>query len=57
MNVLLTEDGQHYQYPQMGDGRSLEIDIGGFTTDFLTVNQGGKVDYALGLGQALPSNE
>jgi len=47
MNVLLTEDGQHYQYPQIGDGRSLVIDIGGFTTDFLAVNQGGEVDYAL----------
>lgn len=47
MNVLLTEDGQHYQYPQIGDGRSLVIDIGGFTTDFLAVNQGGLVDYAL----------
>ena len=29
MNVLLTEDGQHYQYPQISDGRSLVIDIGG----------------------------
>ena len=47
MNVLLTEDGQHYQYPQIGGGRSLVIDIGGFTTDFLAVNQGGEVDYAL----------
>jgi hypothetical protein len=47
MNVLLTEDGQHYQYPQIGDGRSLVIDIGGFTTDFLGVKQGGEVDYAL----------
>ena len=47
MNVLLTEDGQHYQYPQIGDGRSLVIDIGGFTTDFLAVNQGGEVDYVL----------
>lgn len=47
MNVLLTEDGQHYQYPQIGEGRSLVIDIGGFTTDFLAVNQGGEVDYAL----------
>ena len=47
MNVLLTEDGQHYQYPQIGDGRSLVIDIGGFTTDFLAVNQGGEVDYSL----------
>ena len=47
MNVLLAEDGQHYQYPQIGDGRSLVVDIGGFTTDFLAVNQGGEVDYAL----------
>ena len=47
MNVLLTEDGQHYQYPQIGDGRSLVVDIGGFTTDFLAVNQGGEVDYTL----------
>ena len=47
MNVLLTEDGQHYQYPQIGEGRSLVIDVGGFTTDFLAVNQGGEVDYAL----------
>jgi len=52
MNVLLTEDGQHYQYPQIGDGRSLVIDIGGFTTDFLAVNQGGEVDYAL--AQSVP---
>jgi len=47
MNVLLTEDGQHYQHTQVGDGRSLVIDIGGFTTDFLAVNPGGEVDYAL----------
>ncbi len=47
MNVLLTEDGQHYQQTGINDGRSLVIDIGGFTTDFLAVNQGGEVDYAL----------
>jgi hypothetical protein len=47
MNVLQTEDGQHYQSPQIGDGGSLVIDIGGFTTDFLAINQGGKVDYVL----------
>jgi len=52
MNVLLTEDGQHYCYPQIGDGRSLVIDVGGFTTDFLAVNQGGEVDYAL--AQSVP---
>lgn len=47
MNVLLTEDGQHYQHAHVGDGRSLVIDIGGFTTDFLAVNPGGEVDYSL----------
>ena len=35
MNVLLTEDGQHCQYPQIGDGQSQVIAIGGFSTDFL----------------------
>jgi hypothetical protein len=44
MNVLLTEDGQHYQYPNVGAGRSLVIDIGGFTIDWLAVNPGGEVD-------------
>jgi hypothetical protein len=52
MNVLLTEDGQHYRYPQIGGGRALVIDIGGFTTDFLAVNQGGEVDYSL--AQSVP---
>jgi hypothetical protein len=47
MNVLLTEDGQHYQHANIGDGRTLVIDIGGFTTDFLAVNPGGEVDYSL----------
>lgn len=47
MNVLLTEDGQHYQHAHVGDGRTLVIDIGGFTTDFLAVNPGGEVDYSL----------
>jgi len=47
MNVLLTEDGQHYQHAHVGEGRSLVIDVGGFTTDFLAVNPGGEVDYSL----------
>ena len=47
MNVLLTEDGQHYQHTEIHDGRSLVIDIGGFTTDYLAVNPGGEVDYSL----------
>lgn len=52
MNVLLTEDGQHYLHANVGDGRSLVIDIGGFTTDFLAVNPGGEVDYSL--AQSVP---
>ena len=47
MNVLLTEDGQHYQHSEITGGRSLVIDIGGFTTDWLAVNPGGEVDYSL----------
>jgi hypothetical protein len=47
MNVLLTEDGQHYQYTDIHGGRSLVIDIGGFTTDWVAVNPGGEVDYSL----------
>lgn len=52
MNVLLAEDGQHYQHAHISDGRSLVIDIGGFTTDFLAVNPGGAVDYSL--AQSVP---
>lgn len=47
MNVLLTEDGQHYQHTEISGGRSLVIDIGGFTTDWLAVNPGGEIDYSL----------
>jgi hypothetical protein len=47
MNVLLTEDGQHYQHSDLSEGRSLVIDIGGFTTDWIAVNPGGEVDYSL----------
>ena len=52
MNLLLTEDGQHYQYGNVGAGHSLVIDIGGFTTDWLAVNPGGEVDYSL--AQSIP---
>jgi len=52
MNVLLTEDGQHYQHANVGEGTSLVIDIGGFTTDWLAVNPGGVVDY--GLAKSIP---
>ena len=47
MNVLLTEDGQHYQRTDINGGRSLVIDIGGFTTDWIAVNPGGEIDYSL----------
>ena len=47
MIVLLTEDGQHYQHTGINDGGALVIDIDGFTTDWLTVNPGGEVDYNL----------
>lgn len=47
MNVLLTEDGQHYQHNKINEGRTLVIDIGGFTTDLLAVNPGGEIDYSL----------
>jgi len=40
MNVLLTEDGQPYQQTEINGGRSLVIDIGGFTTDYLPVTPG-----------------
>jgi hypothetical protein len=47
MNVILTEDGQHYQHTNINGGRALIQDIGGFTIDFLVVNPGGEVDYSL----------
>jgi hypothetical protein len=47
MNVILTEDGQHYQYTHINSSRALVIDIGGFTTDWLAVNPGGEIDYSL----------
>jgi hypothetical protein len=52
MNVLLTEDGQHYQRTDLNGGRALVIDIGGFTTDWVAVNPGGEVDY--GLARSVP---
>jgi len=47
MNVILTEDGQHYQHTNINSGRALVMDVGGHTTDFLAVNPGGEVDYSL----------
>lgn len=47
MNVLLTANGLHYQRTDVRNGRSLVIDIGGHTTDWLAVNPGGEIDYSL----------
>ena len=47
MNVVLSEDGQHYARNDINGGRALVIDIGGHTTDWLAVNPGGAVDYSL----------
>ncbi len=47
MNVLLAEDGHHYARTDLTEGRTLVIDVGGLTTDFLAVNPGGDVDYGL----------
>ena len=47
MNVMLNEDGRSYARSEINDGRSLVIDVGGHTTDWLAVNPGGEVDYSL----------
>ena len=54
MNVLLTEDGEHYKHANVGEGRSLVIDIGGFTTDWLTVIPCRVVDYGFFQGRGVP---
>ncbi|NDJ86410.1 MAG: ParM/StbA family protein [Chloroflexi bacterium] len=46
MNLLLTEDGRNFQRTDLS-GRTLVIDIGGHTTDWLAVNPGGAIDYSL----------
>ena len=47
MNVMLAEDGRSYAHSEINNGRTLVIDIGGHTTDWLAVNPGGEVDYSL----------
>jgi Actin like proteins N terminal domain/Archaeal actin homologue MreB-like, C-terminal len=47
MNVMLNEDGRTYAHSEINEGRSLVIDVGGHTTDWLAVNPGGEVDYSL----------
>ena len=53
MNVLLTEDGQHYQHTELNGGRSLIIDVGGFTTEWIAVNPGGQETTICALSRCL----
>lgn len=46
-NVILAADGRHYARTDLNGGRALVIDIGGHTTDWLSVNPGGEIDYSL----------
>ena len=39
MNVILTEDGQHYQHTDINGGRALVIDIGGFEEKSTRIRQ------------------
>ncbi len=43
--VPLTGDDQHDQFLQIVDGRSVDIDIGGSTTDFLSDNRSGDLNF------------
>lgn len=45
MNIVLAEDGQHYQRTDINGASALVIDIGGYTTDWLAVKPGGELDY------------
>jgi hypothetical protein len=45
MNVLLSEDGQHYKRTDIDGGSALVIDIGGHTTDWIGMQAGGAIDY------------
>ena len=37
----------NYKHPELNGGRSLMIDIGGFTTAWIAVNPSGEVEYDL----------
>jgi hypothetical protein len=47
MNVILKPNGREYARTDINGGTSLVLDIGGHTTDMLSVAPGGKVDYAV----------
>jgi hypothetical protein len=53
MNVMLTEDGAHYQRPELKGARVIVIDVGGGTTDFLVVSENGDIDYGLASSEPL----
>lgn len=44
MNVMLNEDGAHYQRPELKKGKIITIDLGGGTTDF-TETLDGEINY------------
>lgn len=46
MNVQLSEKGTSYARPDIKDGVTLVLDVGGFTTDGLVVDPDGSVDYS-----------
>jgi len=46
MNVLLKDNGTQYAAPQLKEKSVLVIDIGGGTTDFVTISAAGQIDYA-----------
>lgn len=45
MNVMLTNDGTSYQRSELKSSKTIVIDIGGGTTDFIEVNNG-EINYA-----------
>jgi len=47
MNLILNEAGNAYQRSDINAGDNLVIDIGGYTTDLLSIRRGGEIDYAL----------
>lgn len=46
-NVVLTQEGTQYARTDVNGGNGLIFDIGGGTTDFIAVAEGGKIDYSL----------
>lgn len=46
-NVVLARDGRQLQRLDLNSGNALIVDIGGGTTDFIAIAEGGVVDYSL----------